>query len=300
MALLLIIQGPTASGKTNVAIQLAQHFNSVIISADSRQVYQEMTIGTAVPSNEELQSIHHFCIQHKSIQQLYTTGDYEKEVIALLDILFQKHELVILCGGTGLYIDAIVKGLDNIPSVSEQSRLKACLIFEDHGLEGIQKFIQENDPEYWAEVDTFNHRRLIRAAEVIIETSKPYASFLKKNTFHRSFDTFYITLEWERALLYERINARVDKMLQDGLLNEVNELYPHRHLSALQTVGYQEFFDWKDGKISFEEAVELVKRNSRRYAKRQMTWFRRTENNHYFHPNQIDKMIQSLKECFKN
>jgi tRNA dimethylallyltransferase len=279
---LIVVVGPTAIGKTACAIAVAQHFGSDIISCDSRQFFKEMTIGTAVPSSVELAAAKHHFIHNKSISETYTVGDFEKEALAKLDELFVRNQFVVMVGGSGLYVDAVLKGFDEFPEVDPGIRENLTQQYETHGIEYLQKELQRRDAEYYKTVDTGNPQRMMRALEVTIGTGKPYSSYLlgKENT--RNFTPILIGLTAEREIMYDRINRRVDIMMDEGLLDEVRQLYPHRALNALQTVGYRELFDYFDGKSDLNFAVEEIKKNTRRFAKRQMTWFRKNENISWF------------------
>jgi len=272
---LIVIGGPTASGKTKAAIKVANHFGVEIISADSRQFYREMEIGTAKPNKEELaQAPHHF-INNLSIHDEYTAGDFEREVIPFLDKLYESYDVAILAGGSGFFIQAVTEGLDYFPEVPKEVRAKIEKDFEEKGLAYLQKQVKAVEPEYFEIMDNKNPHRLIRALSVYKASGKPFSSFLYQDPKIRNFEPIFICLEMQRPFLYNRINKRVDKMMNKGLLKEAMSLYPHKDLTPLQTVGYSELFDYFDGKTSLPAAVELIKRNSRRYAKRQMTWFRK-------------------------
>ncbi|MFT5166978.1 MAG: tRNA dimethylallyltransferase [Saprospiraceae bacterium] len=272
---LVVIGGPTASGKTGVAIKIAQHFRTEILSADSRQFYREMSIGTAKPTAKELATVKHHFIACTSIHENLTVGEFERQALALLDQLFQDRDIVVLTGGSGLYIRALCEGLDQFPEVPAEVRIDLIDRFEKEGIEFLQKELAERDPAYYKIVDIHNPQRLIRALEVCIASGVPYSNFRKETHAIRPFKTINIQLEWERATLYDRINQRVELMLKNGLIEEARSLYSLQQLNALQTVGYQELFDYFDNKISLEEATELIKRNTRRYAKRQLTWMRK-------------------------
>jgi len=275
---LIAVVGPTAIGKTPMAIALAKHFKTEIVSADSRQFFKELTIGTAVPSEEELKSVPHHFIQHISIFQPYSVGDFEREAIQLLERLFVSQKVVIMVGGSGLYLDSVIKGLDNFPPVPPgiRQQLEARLSVEGIGV--LQEELRRLDPDYHAKVDLQNPHRLIRALEVSLETGQPYSSFLKAEGRKRSFKVLTIGLTAAREIIYERINRRVDSMLDKGLLEEVKSLYPFRNLNALQTVGYKELFGFLEGIVDLDTAVSDIKKNTRRFAKRQMTWFRKQED----------------------
>jgi tRNA dimethylallyltransferase len=270
---LIVIAGPTASGKTAVGIELARHFNTVIVSADSRQFYKEMSIGTAKPSVDELAAAKHYFIDSLSITEIYTVGDYEKDALLLIDQLFKIHDVVILVGGSGLFIKAVCEGFDTFPEVKPGVRRNLIEEFENKGMNYLQEKLRSADPIYYAEVDLNNSQRVIRALEVFESSGKPYSSFRKSGAAERPFRIIKIGLSLQRDVLYDRINRRVDKMIKQGLVDEARSLLPHKHLNALNTVGYTELFDYFDGKIDLETAIALIKQNTRRFAKRQMTWF---------------------------
>jgi tRNA dimethylallyltransferase len=282
MKYLITIVGPTAIGKTSLSIALAQHFNCDIISCDSRQFFKEMRIGTAVPSTEELAGAQHHFIQNKSILDNYTVGDFEKEAIAKLDELYETNDYVVLVGGSGLYVDAILKGFDEFPEIDISVREEVKQNYEKLGLSYLQTELEKRDPTYFDVVAKENPQRMMRAIEVCIGSGKPYSSFLnqKKNT--RNFTPILIGLEAERSLIYDRINQRVDLMMIEGLLAEAKELFPHKELNALQTVGYRELFSYFEGEISLEFAIDEIKKNTRRFAKRQLTWFKRNQETKWF------------------
>jgi len=294
---LIAVIGPTAIGKTTLAIQLAQHFNTHIISADSRQFYKEMTIGTAVPGKEELAAAPHHFIQHKSIHEQYTVGDFEREAIAKLDNeLFKMHDTVIMAGGSGLYVNAVLKGIDIFPEIPGDIRESLTRKFEENGIESLQKQLKEQDPEYFERVDRFNPHRLIRALEVCLASGKPYSSFLTSSRTRRNFHVILTGLTADRSIIYSRINRRVDLMMSQGLLEEARSLYPYRACNALQTVGYRELFSYFEGKINLETAVEEIKKNTRRFAKRQLTWFKKNEDAHWFLYNTpVENIIKTVE-----
>lgn len=282
MKYLITIVGPTAIGKTALSITLAQHLNCDIISCDSRQFFKEMQIGTAVPSTEELAGAQHHFIQNKSIFENYTVGDFEKEAIAKLDELFLSNDYAVMVGGSGLYVDAVLKGFDDFPEIDPSVREKVTSNYEKSGIEYLQTELEKRDPNYFEVVAKENPQRMMRALEVCIGSGKPYSSFLnqKKNT--RNFTPILIGLEAERSVIYDRINQRVDIMINEGLLAEAKALLPHKKLNALQTVGYRELFSYFEGEISLEFTIEEIKKNTRRFAKRQLTWFKRSENTKWF------------------
>lgn len=272
---LIAVVGPTAIGKTKLAISLAQYYQTEIISADSRQFYKEMKIGTAVPSTEEIEAVTHHFIQHKSIFDAYSVGNFEKDAIAKLNQLFKNTNFVVMVGGSGLYVDAISNGLDKFPVIDPKIREKLNEQLKTDGLTSLQNQLKKLDNTYYQKVDIENPHRLIRALEICIGTGKPYSSFLNQEKPSRNFKTIYIGLNAERELIYSRINQRVDLMLEEGLLEEAKSLLPHKVLNALQTVGYKELFTFLEGNCSLEEAVSEIKKNTRRFAKRQLTWYRK-------------------------
>ncbi len=272
---LISVVGPTALGKTRLAIALARHYDTEIISSDSRQFYREMRIGTAVPSPEELKAVRHHFIQQRSIFEPYTVGDFEREALERLRELFKKHPVVVMAGGSGLYINAVTQGLDDFPKLSPNIRKVLKDRLETEGIQALQRQLEELDPAHYAVIDLQNPQRLVRALEVCIGTGQPYSSFLQRKGPERPFRTLTVGLMADRDVLYERINLRVDQMLSDGLLEEARALYPHRQLNALQTVGYKELFDYFDEKQDLETAISEIKKNTRRFAKRQLTWFRK-------------------------
>lgn len=293
--ILVCVIGPTGIGKTRLAIALAQHYGTEIISADSRQFYKEMTIGTAVPTKEELSTVTHHFIQHKSIFERYSVGDFERDVLELLSELFQKKELVIMAGGSALYVDAVVKGLDDFPDVDPKIRKSLVAALNEKGLAHLQEELKVRDPKYYKSVDLQNPHRLIRALEVCIAANKPYSSFQGRKKTKRPFKSVYLGLKADREIVYERINKRVDQMVEEGLLDEAKKLYPHRELNALQTVGYKELFDYFDGTTTLPEAIAEIKKNTRRFAKRQMTWYRKNPSVLWVdHDLQIDKIVDKL------
>ncbi len=282
MNFLINIVGPTAIGKTALAIKLAHHFGTEIISSDSRQFFKEMSIGTAVPSEEELsEAVHHF-IQHKNIFESYSVGDFERDTIKFLENFYKKNSIIIMVGGSGLYSNAVLYGLDEFPDISQQIREDLNSEYKDKGIEFLQKKLQQLDPQHYENVDIYNPQRIIRALEVCIGTGKAYSSFLNKKKKDRFFSFIQIGLIAEREAMYNRINLRVEKMLENGLFKEVQSLYKYKTLNALQTVGYREFFDFLDSKINFNQAIELTKMNTRRFAKRQLTWYNKQTDIQWF------------------
>ena len=272
---LIVLGGPTASGKTTLAIRLARHFKTEVVSADSRQFYKEMSIGTAKPTALELAAVKHHFVGSRSIQDDYSVGQYEREAIALLNQLFERHDTVVLTGGSGLFINAVCQGLDDFPPVSKDVRDEVVKLFEERGIEALQEIVKREDFDYYQRVDLQNKQRLMRAVEVIRASGRPYSSFLAANKVDRNFTPIYLQVHHPRPKLYERINKRVALMIEEGLVEEVKGLLEFRSNNALQTVGYQEIFDHLNGNTSLERAIELIRQNSRRYAKRQITWMRR-------------------------
>lgn len=274
---LLVIAGPTGIGKTALAISLARHFGTEILSSDSRQFYREMKIGTAVPDQNQLRAVPHHFVQHKSIHEPYSVGDYEREAMEKLEELFRDRDMVIMVGGSGLYIDAVLYGFDSFPEIDPVVRARLNSELEQKGLEPLQEELRVRDPEYAQRADLQNPQRIIRALEICRATGRPYSSFLGKKKTQRPFRHLILGLEAPRDVLYRRINERVDQMMSDGLLEEVTGLQDYEHLNALQTVGYRELFGYLHGTFDLEKAVSEIKKNSRRYAKRQGTWFRRNK-----------------------
>ena len=291
MKTLIVIAGPTASGKTAAAIKVAKALNTVIINADSRQFYKEMSIGTAVPSPKELSEVKHYFVQNISILNDYDVATYEQDVLLLLKKLFLEHDQVVLTGGSGLFIDAVCKGIDTMPDIDQAVRERVDNLFHEGGLAALQQEVQRLDPEYWAIVDQKNPRRLQRALEVCYQTGKTFTSFRTRSSAKRDFNIVKYALLREKQDLYNRINLRVEIMLSQGLVDEARKLYPYRRRNALNTVGYKELFDYFDGKISLNEAVEQIKLNTRHYAKRQMTWLRKDTEYQWIEPSSIETVI---------
>ena len=287
---LIIIAGPTAVGKTALSIELAKFYNCPVISADSRQFYKEMSIGTAKPTAEEIQDVPHYFINNISIHDVYNVGQFEREAIELIESLFKTNEYLILVGGSGLYINAILNGVDEFEEIPAYIREQLIKDYEEKGITHLQEELKLKDEVYYNQVDLNNPQRIMRALEVCIHTQKPYSSFRTKEKKQRLFNTINILINTEREVLYARINKRVDIMMRNGLLEEVKGLYPFKHLNALNTVGYKELFDFIDGKYSLEDAVNLIKQNSRRYAKRQLTWFNHQGEFETFEPTELEKI----------
>lgn len=288
----IIICGATASGKTSAAIELAKHFSTEIISADSRQCFKELNIGVAKPSAEELISIPHHFINSHSIHQQVTAADFEQYALAAAAEIFKTKDVLVMAGGTGLYINAFVQGMDHIPVIEAGIRLEINEEFSQKGMQWLTTELQQHDPLFVAKGEMQNPHRMMRALEVMLSTGKSILSFQKKIYKERNFNILQFEMDIEREILYERINQRVEAMMDQGLLDEVKYLYPYRHLNALQTVGYRELFEFIDGKISLKKAVELVKQNTRHYAKRQITWFRKSPDITWVKSG----MLQSVKD----
>ncbi|WP_194974054.1 tRNA (adenosine(37)-N6)-dimethylallyltransferase MiaA [Aquiflexum lacus] len=291
---LLVIAGPTAVGKTETCLNLAGFFQTEIISSDSRQFYKEMDLGTAKPSQEELSVVPHHFIDSLSIHEEYDVKKFEHDTMQLLQNLFQKHDVVLMTGGSGLYIDAVCHGFDDIPDLDPSIRKQLISDYGEKGVEYLQVMLERIDPVYYNLVDRNNPQRLMRALEVGIGTGKPYSSFRKNKKNIRDFQIIKIGLERDREELYQRIDQRMDLMIEKGLFEEAEQLFPLRHLNALQTVGYSEIFGFLEGKYNKGEAIRLLKRNSRRYAKRQLTWFKRISDMKWFHPDQFKKMLDYI------
>ena len=275
---LISVVGPTGIGKTTLSIILAKHFKTEIISADSRQFFREMHIGTAAPTHEELVMATHHFIHHKSIEEDYNVGDFEKDAIAKLDELFKTHDVVVMVGGSGLYLDAVTKGLDEFPNIDSSIRKNLNKTLKMEGLEVLQKQLKALDLESYHSIAIDNPHRVIRALEVSLGTGRPYSSFLNKNKVERNFKTITVGLTADRTIIYDRINNRVDNMIEEGLVEEAKTLFPKRHLNALNTVGYKELFNYFIGDWTLDFAISEIKKNSRRFAKRQLTWFRKDES----------------------
>lgn len=297
---LVVIAGPTGVGKTALAIKLAKHFNTKILSADSRQFYKEMNIGTAKPTQEELKEAEHLFIDSLSIHDNYSIGDFEKEAIKKLEELFKEHQIVFLVGGSGLYINAVLYGVDEFENVSEATKDKVRKQYEEKGLSWLQEQIQNLDPDYYNTVDINNPQRLQRALEVCLESGKPYSAFLSKNKKTREFEAIKILINTDREILYERINKRVDKMISDGLIEEVKNLIQHKNLNALNTVGYKELFAHFNGETDLPTAVELIKQKTRNYAKRQLTWFNNQDTYETFGPDDTEKIKAYIDIILQN
>ena len=288
---LLILLGPTGVGKTDISIDLASYYQTEIISCDSRQIYKEMNIGTAVPDLQILESVPHHFVGSHSIHDYYNASKFEVEVLQKLEMLFQKNEVVLMTGGSMLYIDALCKGIDDLPEVDEEIRRSLMQRMETEGIESLRNELRFYDPVYYDEVDLRNPKRILHALEICLMTGSPYSSFRTNQHRERPFNIIKIGINRDRDILYNRINQRVDQMFEMGLEQEARSLYPFRHLNSLNTVGYRELFDCFDGKMSVEEAKEKIKANSRKYARKQLTWFRRDTEIQWFTPEMKDEII---------
>ncbi|MBO0935205.1 tRNA (adenosine(37)-N6)-dimethylallyltransferase MiaA [Fibrella sp. HMF5335] len=294
MKTVLVIAGPTAVGKTALSVDLAQRFQTEIISADSRQLYQEMTIGTAKPTVAEMAGVRHHFIDSHSIHAPISAGQYEREVLTVIDGLFQDRDLLILSGGTGLYVNAVLHGLDDMPEGDPALRQRLQQQFEQNGITALQEQLLALDPAFAQLMDLNNTQRVMRALEVCLTTGRPYSSFRQRKRVDRPFRTILIGLDRPRDELYARIDRRVESMLAAGLVSEVQTLLPYRHTAALQTVGYKEVFGYLDGAYDYAAMVELLKRNTRRYAKRQLTWFRHQNEFQWFHPDEVEGILKVM------
>ncbi|MDW5289403.1 tRNA (adenosine(37)-N6)-dimethylallyltransferase MiaA [Formosa sp. PL04] len=298
---LISIVGPTAIGKTALSIKLAKYFKTEIISADSRQFFKEMQIGTAAPTAEELLDAPHHYIHHKSIEDTYNVGTFEKEVLQSLETLYKTHNTVIMVGGSGLYIDAVTRGLDDFPKVDSNIRIALNAQLDREGLQSLQDLLKQHDPKSFETIAIDNPHRIIRALEICLGTGQPYSSFLNKNKDSRTFKTITIGLKADREVIYDRINRRVDIMMNQGLLEEVKSLVDNQHLNALNTVGYKEIFNYLKEEWTLDFAISEIKKNSRRFAKRQLTWFKRNENTLWFdYETPIDTIIQDIEKEIQN
>jgi len=294
MQTLIVITGPTAVGKTALTIQLACHYGIPVINADSRQIYRELKIGTAAPTVKQLQQAKHYFVGTKSIEDYYNASIYEQEVMSILKT--SSSDMNLLSGGSMMYIDAVCNGIDDIPTVRDDIRLEMKRRYQEEGLEALCEDLKRLDPEHYAIVDRKNHRRVIHALEVCYQTGRTYTSFRTQQKRERPFRIVKIGLNREREELYNRINLRVDQMIEQGLLYEVEGLYARRHLNALNTVGYKELFDYMDGRWSKEEAIERIKGNTRRYARKQLTWFKRDDSVCWFHPDQQEEILKYISQ----
>jgi tRNA dimethylallyltransferase len=296
---LVVLAGPTAIGKTAVAIELAKRYGSEIISADSRQIYRETNIGTAVPSPEELAAVPHHFIQCVSLEKYYNASMYEQDVLKKLEELYKEHDIVFMAGGSGLYINAVCFGIDDLPAVDQQVRDSLARDFRENGIEWLREELKRFDQVSYERTDLNNHFRILKALEVSIQTGRPYSTFLTQSRKERDFRIIRLALDMERNELYERINSRVERMIGAGLVDEVKGLEEYRGKNAMKTVGYREIFSYLDNLISLDEAVDLVKRNSRKYARKQLTWFRKDNLYPWFHPEETERMLAEIDSQMK-
>lgn len=296
MKSLIVLLGPTGVGKTELSLRIAEHFNTSIISSDSRQLYKELPIGTAAPTKEQLRRVKHYMVGILSLTDYYSASNFEEDVITLLDQLYQTTPTVVMSGGSMMYIDAVCRGIDDIPTVTPEIRDALYQQFEEEGLAPILEELQQKDPVHFEEVDRNNHKRVIHAVEICRMTGKPYSSFRTNRKKERPFQIIKVGLRRDREELYERINQRVDQMMEEGLLEEARSVYPFREYNSLNTVGYKELFHYLDGTWSLPFAVEKIKRNSRVYARKQMTWFKRDPEITWFHPDDLDPILSFLDE----
>ena len=294
MKTLFVIVGPTGVGKTSLCLKVAEHLNTVIINADSRQVFKEIPVGTAAPTKDERKSIRHFFVGNLHINEYYNASKYEQDVLKLLNILFKYKDNVIMSGGSMMYVDAVCKGIDDIPSVNDNIRKTLQERFDKEGLSGISKELALLDPDYYAIVDKNNHKRIIHALEICLSTGKPYSSFRKNTTKERPFRIIKIGLNMDRQRLYERIDLRVEQMIHDGLIQEALNVYEYKDLNALNTVGYKETFEYLDGLCTLDNAIFRIKSNTHKYCRKQLTWFRRDPNIHWFLPDNIEEIINYI------
>lgn len=293
---LIVILGPTGIGKTDLSIELAQAFNTVIISSDSRQIFKELKIGTATPTDDDLAKVKHYMIGNKSILDYYSAGIYELDVLKLLTKIFKSKNTAILTGGSGMYINAVCKGIDTQPDIEPSIREQVIRQFENEGIESLRFDLQRLDPEHYKHVDLNNPQRVMKAIEICIQTGKTYTSFLTKENKNRDFNIIKIGLERNREELYEQINRRVDIMIEEGLLEEAKQFHKYKELNSLNTVGYKELFSYFEGEYDLDEAIRLIKRNSRRYAKRQITWFKRDNEINWFHSDERTEIFKFIKK----
>ena len=293
MKTLIVLLGPTGVGKTGLSLKLAEFLGSPVISADSRQLYKELPIGTAAPTQEEQARVKHYFVGSLSVTDDYSASRYEEDVMTLLDELFQSHETVLMCGGSMMYMDAVCKGIDEIPTIDETLRAELRDLYHRDGIDPIRQQLKLLDPLFYKQVDLQNHKRVIHALEICLMAGKPYSSLRTDKPKSRPFRILKIGLQREREDLYERINRRVDQMMEQGLLEEARSVYHLRHLNSLNTVGYKELFNYFSGECSLEFAIEKIKQNTRIYSRKQMTWFKRDKEIHRFHPKQLEE----IKDC---
>lgn len=297
MKTLIVIVGPTGVGKTELCLKVAEAFGTVIVNADSRQIFKEIPVGTAAPTIAERRRIRHFFVGNLHIDQYYNASMFENDVIALLDTLFKEKDYVIMSGGSMMYVDAVCNGIDDIPTVDTATRSKVMREYEEKGLDYICGRLEELDPEYYSIVDKRNPKRVIHAVEICISTGRTYTSFRVNAKKDRPFNIIKVGLTLDREQLYERIDGRVDRMVADGLIQEAEKMYPYRNLNSLNTVGYKELFDYFDGKCTLEEAVFRIKCDTHKYCRKQLTWFKRDKDIHWFSPNNVEEIINYIRSC---
>ncbi len=297
MKTLIVIVGPTGVGKTELCLKVAEAFDTVIVNADSRQIFKEIPVGTAAPTIAERRRIRHFFVGNLHIDQYYNASMFENDVIALLDTLFKEKDYVIMSGGSMMYVDAVCNGIDDIPTVDTATRSKVMREYEEKGLDYICGRLEELDPEYYSIVDKRNPKRVIHAVEICLSTGRTYTSFRVNAKKDRPFNIIKVGLTLDREQLYERIDGRVDRMVADGLIQEAEKMYPYRNLNSLNTVGYKELFDYFDGKCTLEEAVFRIKCDTHKYCRKQLTWFKRDKDIHWFSPNNVEEIINYIRSC---
>ena len=295
MKTLIVLLGPTGIGKSDISIRLAKYFHSDIISSDSRQIYRELSVGTAVPPPHDLQTVKHHLIHSHSVHDYYSASRFEKDALQILDTILKENDLAIMTGGSMLYIDVVCKGIDDIPDADPKLRAELVAEYEEKGIEHLRLQLKQLDPQYYEQVDLKNHKRLLHALEICLATGRTYSSFRTEQVKKRPFNILKIGLNCEREKLYARINLRVDKMMEAGLEEEARQVYPLRHLNSLNTVGYKELFSWFDGETNRETAIELIKRNSRHYARKQLTWFRKDQSINWFTPDDEPEIIRFIQ-----
>lgn len=297
MKTLIVIVGPTGVGKTELCLKVAEAFGTVIVNADSRQIFKEIPVGTAAPTIAERRRIRHYFVGILHIDQYYNASMFENDVIALLDTLFKEKDYVIMSGGSMMYVDAVCNGIDDIPTVDTATRSKVMREYEEKGLDYICGRLEELDPEYYSIVDKRNPKRVIHAVEICLSTGRTYTSFRVNAKKDRPFNIIKVGLTLDREQLYERIDGRVDRMVADGLIQEAEKMYPYRNLNSLNTVGYKELFDYFDGKCTLEEAVFRIKCDTHKYCRKQLTWFKRDKDIHWFSPNNVEEIINYIRSC---
>lgn len=297
MKTLIVIVGPTGVGKTELCLKVAEAFGTVIVNADSRQIFKEIPVGTAAPTIAERRKIRHYFVGNLHIDQYYNASMFENDVIALLDTLFKEKDYVIMSGGSMMYVDAVCNGIDDIPTVDTATRSKVMREYEEKGLDYICGRLEELDPEYYSVVDKRNPKRVIHAVEICLSTGRTYTSFRVNAKKDRPFNIIKVGLTLDREQLYERIDGRVDRMVAVGLIQEAEKMYPYRNLNSLNTVGYKELFDYFDGKCTLEEAVFRIKCDTHKYCRKQLTWFKRDKDIHWFSPNNVEEIINYIRSC---